>query len=83
MADEGRAEDVVTEPLTPEQMDRYADLVAAAEAEFPDGLSREQEEELTGEVRTRLRRRLVHLIAHRIALDIRSEPRNPLKDTRP
>ena len=75
--------DNVQKSLTPEQMNKFAELVAAGEAEFPDGLSREQEEELTGEVRSRLRQRLVHLIAHRIALDIRSEPRDPLKETRP
>jgi len=83
MQEKGPGPDTGRIPLTPEQMDRFAALIATGEAEFPGGLSREQEEELTGEVRTRLRRRLVHLIAHRIALDIRSEPRSPLKDTRP
>ena len=56
--------------LTDEQVDRYADLIAAGEAELPDGLSRQQEEELIARTRARLRRRLIVLIARQIAADL-------------
>ena len=81
MADEGRAEDVVTEPLTPEQMDRYAGLVAAGEAELPDGLLPEQEDELIRKVRDRLRRQFVIFVARQIARDVRSASERPVKET--
>ncbi len=59
--------------LTPEQMSKLADLIAAGEAELSDRLSREQEAALIHEVRVRLRDRLVDLIARRIAFDIALE----------
>lgn len=73
MQTQGREGDAGSLSLTTEQFDRYAELVAAGEAEFPNGLPRDQEEDLVKEVRSRLRRRLVRLIARQIALEIAEE----------
>ncbi len=70
MAREGTAGNGIEKPLTVAQMDKYAELVAAGEAEFPDGLSREQEAALARRTRARLRDRLVDLVARRVAHDI-------------
>lgn len=83
MTDEECAEVVVAEPLTPEQMDRYADLVAGGKAELPDGLLPAQELDLVGMVRSRLRRRFVSFIARQIARDIRSANEGPAKEEAP
>jgi len=73
MNDEGRVENAIEKPITPEQLGKYADLVAAGNAEFPDGLPQDQRRDLTTKVRSRLRRRMVLLIARAIAQDIRVE----------
>jgi len=73
MINEGRVKDAVEESLTPEQIDKYAELVATGEAEFPDGLPQDQHEDLTTKVRSRLRRRMTLLVARAIAQDIRLE----------
>ncbi len=75
MQTQGRDGDAGSLSLTTEQFARYAELVASGKAEFPDGLPKEQEEDLVKEIRSKLRRRLVLLIAREIARDIRSEPR--------
>jgi hypothetical protein len=53
--------------LTPEQMARWAALIARGEAEFPPSLTRAQEEQLRHEVRQQRRARLVQFIARQIA----------------
>jgi hypothetical protein len=68
--------------FTPEQLKKFADLVAAGEAELPDGLSSEQEAALIHEVRVRLRDRLVGLIVRRIALDIALEAKPEEREER-
>jgi hypothetical protein len=83
MANEEHAKVAVAEPLTPEQMERYADLVAGGKAELPDGLVPAQEHDLVGMVRSRLRRRLVSLIARQIARDLRSGPERLAKEEAP
>ena len=80
MSNEGCSTTVIAEPLTPDQKDRYADLVAGGKAELPDGLLPAQERDLVGKVRCRLRRRLVSFIARQIARDIRSANEGPAKE---
>ena len=81
MASKGRVENAVQEPLTTEQVDKYAELVAAGEAEFPSGLPKNQEEDLISKIRSRLRRRLVLFIAREIARDVRAESERQLEKT--
>jgi hypothetical protein len=83
MSNEGCSTAVIAEPLTPEQMDRYADLVAGGKAELPNGLLPAQERDLVGKVRSRLRRRLVSFIARQIARDLRSGPERLAKEEAP
>ena len=66
-------EDTGQLPFTSGQTSKFAELVAAGQAELPDGLSRAQEAALIREVRVRLRHRLVALVARRIANDIAIE----------
>lgn len=56
--------------LTPEQLARWAELVARDEAEPPPGLAQAQEEQLRQQVRRLRRARLVQFVARQIALDI-------------
>src|SRR5262249_33485781 len=56
--------------LTPEQLQRWADLVARGEADLPLGLAQAQEEELQQQVRRLRRALLVQFIARQIAQDI-------------
>ena len=58
------------EPLTSEQVNRYADLVASGKANLPDGLAPAQQRDLIAKVRDRMRRRLVSFLARQIARDI-------------
>jgi hypothetical protein len=59
-----------TEPLSEDQLARWADLIAAGRAEFPDGLAATQMAHLGSQVRERCRARLVHWIARTVALDL-------------
>jgi hypothetical protein len=56
--------------LTPDQMMRWADLVARGDAVFPPCLAHAQEDQLRHQVRRLRRARLVDYIARQIALDI-------------
>lgn len=60
----------VPQQLTAEQLADWADVVSRGEAEIPQGLSQDQEQELRLRVRQFLRQRLVQFIARRIARDI-------------
>ena len=70
----GPGRDVDPEPSldrpTADRLERLADLVAAGEVGFPEGLSPAEEGRLIGLVRARLRGRLVRYIARQIAADI-------------
>src|SRR5437667_213952 len=56
--------------LTPEQVARWADLLARGEAGLPEGLAPCQEEELRQHVCRLRRARLIRFIARQIAQDI-------------
>lgn len=56
--------------LTSQQLDRWADLVAAGESPFPSGLADQDERQLVELVRRRRRARLVQFIARVIAREI-------------
>lgn len=66
-------------PLTPEQIRRWATLIAAGEDEFPPALPPPDRDRLAGEVRALLRERLVDLIARAVARDLL--PRRSRPDT--
>ena len=57
--------------LTPEQADRWADVIAEGRDDFPDDLSSPSRERLLAAVRERLRGRLVRHIARAIAARLR------------
>ncbi len=59
-----------SEPQSPEQLVRLANLVASGEVPLPADLHPDQLEHLAREVRQQRRRRLVQFIARTIALDI-------------
>jgi hypothetical protein len=72
-ASTGEAADTAN-PLTADQLNRWATLIADGRDSFPNELSAEDREYLTAEVRRLLRERLLSLIARAIARDIfRSE----------
>lgn len=56
--------------LLPEELKRWAELVANAEVAFPDDLNASDRARLLDEVRSRRRSRLIHFIARAIAQDI-------------
>jgi len=56
--------------LSPDQLNRWAELVAGGEVSFPDHLHNEDRALLVEEVQRRRRSRLVHSIARAIAQDI-------------
>ena len=55
---------------TAETLSRYAQLIADGRADWPEGLSTQQENRLLREVRRLRRLRLVRLVASSIARDI-------------
>jgi hypothetical protein len=57
--------------LTPEQIRRWAALVADGTSEFPGDLAPADRDRLLAETRRLLRERLVRLIARAIAIDLR------------
>ena len=61
--------------ISPETIERCAQLLAGGEIEWPQGFSAEQETELLKAVRRCRRARLVKFIASRIAADIAHEAR--------
>jgi UDP:flavonoid glycosyltransferase YjiC (YdhE family) len=60
----------VSGPLTPDQLARWAEVIADGECGLPRGLNKAQEQQLRDLVRRRLRQRLVQFIARQIARDI-------------
>ena len=58
---------------SPEELKRWADLVANAEVAFPENLTAEGRAQLVEQVRRRRRFRLVQYIARAIAMDIAHE----------
>jgi hypothetical protein len=57
--------------FSPEELQRWADLVASGEVTFPENLSPGGCKQLAEEVRRRRRSRLVKFVARAIAEDIR------------
>jgi hypothetical protein len=57
-------------PLTPEQVCRWAELIASGEGAFPDDPPSDDHQRLAAEVRRLLRARLLAFIAGAIARDI-------------
>lgn len=57
-------------PLSPDQIQRWAALIAEGASEFPQELSAPDRDRLVAEVRHRLRVRLVTLVAKAIAQDL-------------
>jgi len=57
-------------PLTPDQIQRWAALIADGAGEFPQELPAPDRDRLVGEVRRRLRARLITLVARAIAQDL-------------
>ncbi|MFH1921716.1 MAG: hypothetical protein ABIP48_17770 [Planctomycetota bacterium] len=62
--------------ISPETIERSAQLLAGGEMAWPQGLSAEQEAELLKAVRRCRRARLVKFITSRIAADIAHEARS-------
>jgi hypothetical protein len=60
----------LTEPLLPGHWERWVELVASGEVEFPKDLRSAAAGRLGLEVRQRRRTRLIHYIARAIALDL-------------
>jgi hypothetical protein len=57
--------------LTPEQVNRWADVIAEGRDVFPEGLPSPRRERLLAAVRERLRNRLVRFIARAVAARLR------------
>jgi hypothetical protein len=72
-----------SQQFSSETLARCARLLAAGEMDWPDGLSKEQEEELLTAVRRWRRARLINLIASRIAADLAAEAGNRAKEAHP
>jgi hypothetical protein len=71
---EGVAPATPTEPVTEDQLARWAGLIAEGRAGFPDGLSAPQLGQLSCEVRRLRRARLVRWIARAVAHDLHRGP---------
>lgn len=63
-------------PLTDEQMQRWAELIANGDDRFPIGLAAADQDRLVDEVRRRRRERLIRYIARVIALDVHNAAQN-------
>ena len=71
------------EPISTETLERCAELLAADEIDWPEGLSDEQEADLLAAVRCHRRARLVKFIASRIAADLASAARDRATEAHP
>jgi hypothetical protein len=69
-----------TEQISPDTFQRCAELLAAGEMDWPEGLSKEQQSDLLTAVRRCRRARLIKFIASRIAADLAAEARSRARE---
>jgi hypothetical protein len=66
---------------TAEQLQRWAELIAAGGEQFPVGLATAERDWLVSQVRQRRRDRLIHFLAAAIAWDLRGGAQPPRRET--